>query len=183
MRWTFEPGHTAAQFRARHMMITWVRGSIKDVHGTLEFAPDGRPEDMRVEAVMNAALCWTGEPARDAHLQSPDFLCCERYPEIRFRSTVVERVGANDYRVAGDLTLRGVTRPVWLMARHLGVWRTPWWEDGVDKGPKVRAGFVAGAVINRYDFGMSWNGDLENGGWVVGRKIYLTLDAEAIRED
>ena len=182
MKWFFEPGHTAAEFRARHMMVTWVRGSFKDVHGTLEFDP-ANPAAMRVEAIVDAKNCWSGEPARDAHLRSDDFLSCESYPEIRFSSTAAEHVGSQDYKVTGDLTIRGVTRPVALDVRLLGMWQTSWWEDGVDKGPKTRAGFVARTRIDRYDFGVNWNGTLPAGGLVVSREVDITIDAEAILLD
>jgi polyisoprenoid-binding protein YceI len=181
VKWFFEPGHSAAEFRARHMMVTWVRGSFKNITGTLEFDPS-RPEALRVETAIDAATCWTGEQTRDNHLKSPDFLSCERYPHIRFVSTGVEQVGPVDYRVTGDLTIRDVTRPVTLTVRHLGTWQTPWWEDGVDKGPKTRAGFTARTAIDRYDFGVSWNSELPDGGVVVGRCIDIVLDVEAILE-
>ena len=84
--------------------------------------------------------------------------------------------------MTGNLTLRDTTKPVDPEVHYLGSWQTPWWEDGVDKGPKLRAGFVAKTQIDRYDFGVSWNGDLPNGGIVVGREIDITLDVEAIRE-
>ncbi|MBV8068210.1 MAG: polyisoprenoid-binding protein [Candidatus Eremiobacteraeota bacterium] len=181
MKWFFEPGHSAAEFRARHMMVTWVRGSFKGVRGSLEFDPDN-PQAMKIDAVIDATSCWTGEPARDAHLHSNDFLACETYPEIRFESTAVHQVGATAYQVTGDLTIRDVTRPVVLDVRFLGVWQTPWWEDGVDKGPKTRAGFTAKTSIDRYDFGVSWNDALADGGVVVSREIEIVLDAEAVLE-
>lgn len=181
MKWFFEPGHTAAEFRARHMMVTWVRGSFKNVHGTLEFDPaDAR--GMKVEAIIDATTCWSGDPARDAHLRSGDFLGCDSYPEIRFRSTKVEQIGAFGYEVTGDLTIRDVTRPVVLDVHFLGTWQTPWFEDGVDKGPKTRAGFTAQTRIDRYDFGVNWNGSLADGGLVVSREVEIVLDAEAILE-
>lgn len=181
MKWTFEPGHTAAEFRARHMMVTWVRGAFKNVTGRLEFDPM-HPKDMHVETIVDSRMCWSGEPARDEHLRSPDFLSCELYPEMRFSSTGVEQIGPTDYRVAGNLTIRDVTRSVTLDVRYLGCWQTPWWEDGVDKGPKLRAGFVARTSIDRYDFGVSWNGDLPDGGVVVSRQVDIVIDAEAIAE-
>jgi polyisoprenoid-binding protein YceI len=181
MKWFFEPGHSAAEFRARHMMVTWVRGSFKNVHGRLDFDPE-HPERLAVEATIDARTCWTGEPARDEHLRSEDFLDCQRYSEIRFRSTGVTLVGPLDYDVSGDLTIKDVTRPVVLAVRFHGTWDTPWWEDGVDKGPKLRAGFVAKTRIDRYDFGVSWNSALPNGGVVVGRNIDIILDVEAIRD-
>ncbi|GAC1406794.1 MAG: YceI family protein [Candidatus Velthaea sp.] len=181
MNWFFEPGHTAAEFRARHMMVTWVRGSFKNVQGRLSFDP-ARPGEVSVDVSIDARTCWTGEPARDEHLRSGDFLHCEQYPAIRFTGRGATVIGPNDFEVDGALTIRDVTRPVVLAVRHLGIWDTPWWEGGVDKGPKSRAGFVARARIDRYDFGVSWNGELPNGGLVVGRTIDIVIDAEAIRE-
>jgi polyisoprenoid-binding protein YceI len=181
MKWFFEPGHSAAEFRARHMMVTWVRGSFKNVQGTLDFDP-ARPGRLTVEATIDASTCWTGVDARDAHLRSPDFLSCERFPQIRFKSTATEVIGQVDYRVTGDLAIREVTRPVTLRVRYLGSWETPWWEDGVDKGPKTRAGFVARTQIDRYDFGVSWNDTMPDGGVVVSPRIDIVLDVEAVRE-
>lgn len=181
-RWFFEPGHTAATFCARHMMVTSVRGHFKDVHGSLEF-DESAPGEGAVEAVIDARQVWTGEKDRDAHLRSKDFLDVERFPEIRFRGhTVPPRAGANDWKVGGELTIRGVTRPVTLAVHFLGIWDTPWWEGNVDKGPRRRAGFTATTTINRQDFGVSWNGTLDRGGVVVSDELELTLDAEAIKE-
>jgi polyisoprenoid-binding protein YceI len=181
-KWFFEPGHTAAEFSARHMMVTNVRGHFKDIHGTLVFDP-ADPAASSFEAVIDAAGIWTGEPARDGHLRSADFLDVEKYPKITFKSERVEMTGASEAIVTGQLTIRGVTRPVALKVLYLGQWQTPWWEDGVDKGPKTRAGFTAATSINRQDFGVSWNGALDRGGVVVGNMVEITLDAEAIRQE
>src|SRR5262249_5810239 len=154
-RWTFEPGHTAAEFKARHMMVSYVRGHFKNVHGTLYFDPDN-PGESSVEVEINTRELWTGDRERDEHLKGADFLDVERYPTITFKGSNVDVIGANDAIIYGDLTLRGVTGQVPLRVRYLGQWRTHWWEDGVDKGPKTRAGFVAETTINRLDFGVSW---------------------------
>lgn len=180
-RWSFEPGHTAAGFCARHMMVTYVRGHFKDVHGTLEFDPEN-PTAASVEVVIDAAKLWTGEPDRDAHLRSADFLDVEKHPHITFRGNRVEVMGGHDYVVTGNLTIRGVTRETTMKVRYLGQWQTPWWEDGVDKGPKTRAGFWAETTINRHDFGVSWNSTLDRGGVVVGDTVEIVIDAEAILE-
>ena len=181
-RWVFEPGHTAAEFRARHMMVTWVRGHFKDVHGTLEFDPEN-PSDAAAEVTLDARKLWTGEPDRDAHLKSSDFLDVENHPTITFRGRGATLRGAEEANFEGELTIRGVTRPVTLQVRSLGRWQTPWWEDGVDKGPKSRAGFVATTRIDRQDFGVSWNSALDRGGVVVGDEVDITIDAEAILEE
>jgi polyisoprenoid-binding protein YceI len=179
-RWFLEPGHTAAEFSARHMMVTEVRGHFKNVRGELEL-DDADPLRGRVEVTIDARGLWTGEPDRDAHLRSADFLDVEHHPEIRFSGRVSKLVGPGEYQVAGELTIRGVTRPVVLEVRRTGQWSTPWWEGGVDKGPKVRAGFVATTRIDRHDFGVSWNSPLEKGGRAVGDEVAITIDAEAIR--
>ncbi len=178
-KWTFEPGHTAAEFRARHMMVSYVRGHFKNVHGRLVFDP-ASPQDSEVEATIDARGIWTGEPNRDAHLRSADFLDVDNYPEITFRGNQVEVLGNHDYNVTGELTIRGVTRPATLRVRYLGQWQTPWWEDGVDRGPKVRAGFVAETAISRHDFGVSWNDTMDRGGIVVGNAVHISIDVEAI---
>ncbi len=163
-------------------MVTWVRGSFKNVHGTLDFDPE-HPVDLYLEAAIDANLCWSGEPARDEHLRSEDFLNCAVYPEIRFTSTSVELVGPEDFKVTGDLLIRGVSRSIRMDVRYHGTWQTPWFEDGIDRGPKTRAGFSGHARINRYDFGVSWNGELPAGGVVVSPDVEIFLDAEAILEN
>ncbi len=184
-RWTFEPGHTAAEFRARHMMVTYVRGAFKNVHGTLEFDPE-KPRLSSVQVTIDATGIWTGQPQRDAHLRSADFLDVENFPEITFKGDQVEPSGDHDYVVIGELTIRGVARSVSLKVRYLGQWKTPWWEEEggkwVDKGPRLRAGFVATTEINRHDFGVSWNDTMDRAGVVVGDRVSITIDAEAVWE-
>ena len=180
-KWTFEPGHTAAEFRARHMMVSYVRGHFKNVHGALEFNPDNL-SSASVEVKIDARGIWTGVPERDDHLRSADFLDAENYPEITFRGNQVEVMGQHDYAVTGDLTIRGVTRQATLNVSYLGQWETPWWEDGVDKGPKTRAGFLATTRINRQDFGVSWQDTMDRGGIVVSNEVDIVIDVEAILE-
>lgn len=177
--WFFEPGHTAAEFCARHMMVTHVRGHFKNVQGTLEFDPQN-PCESRVQVRIDAKSLWTGEPDRDAHLRSADFLDVEHHPEITFTGDKVELVGDHDYILLGRLTIRGISRDVSLKVSYLGQWATPWWEGGVDKGPKTRAGFLAQTLINRHDFGVTWNSALDKGGFVVGNEVQITIDAEAV---
>jgi len=181
-RWFFEPGHTAAEFSVRHMMVTFVRGHFKNIHGTLLFDP-ADPTATSVEATIESAGIWTGEADRDAHLKSADFLDVEKHPAITFRGNQVEITGASDAILTGALTIRGMSRVVPLSVRYLGQWQTPWWEGGVDKGPKTRAGFVATARINRHDFGVSWNATLDRGGFVVGNTVEITIDVEAILDE
>jgi polyisoprenoid-binding protein YceI len=181
-RWRFEPGHTAAEFCVRHMMVTYVRGHFKNVTGTLTFDP-ADPAHSSFEATVATAALSTGEPARDGHLLSADFLDAANFPVITYKSEAVVLAGPVDATVEGLVTIRGVTRPLRLRVTFLGTWQTPWWEDGVDRGPKTRAGFVATGCLNRLDFGVSWNSLLDHGGIVVGNEVELTLDAEAILEE
>ncbi len=180
-KWTFEPGHTAAGFRVRHMMVTWVRGHFKNVRGSMEFDPE-RPSSASVRVEIDPKELCTGEPDRDAHLKSADFLDAQKHPRILFQSSKVEQVGAHHFRVVGNLTLRGITRPTTLDVQHLGQWSTPYWEGGIDKGPVIRAGFMATTTINRHDFEVNWNAKMENDGVVVGSDVLIEIDVEALRE-
>ena len=178
-KWTFEPGHTAAEFCAKHMMVTWIRGAFKNVHGSLEFDPKD-PGNSSVEVEIDVNELWSGDQARDGHLRAGDFLDAENYPKITFKGNEVSLDSENDFKVRGDLTIRGMTKKVTLDVRYLGQWQTPFWEDGVDKGPKTRAGFYAEIQINRQDFGVSWNAPMEKGGTVVGDDVLITIDVEAM---
>ena len=180
--WIFEPGHTEAGFRARHMMVTWVHGLFKDIHGKLYFDWE-RPLTASFDGEIDATKLWTGEPDRDAHLRSADFFDVENHPQITFAGRFTDRTGATTFKGDVDLTIRGVTRTVPLDIVSLGEWRTPFWVGDENKGELRRIGFEATTTINRHDFGVSWQDQLPGGGVVVGNEIELTLDAEAILLD
>lgn len=180
--WIFEPGHTEAEFRARHMMVTWVRGLFKDVHGSLELDFD-RWLDATFEGEIDATGIWTGEPERDAHLRSADFFDVENHPKIVFNGRFGERTGDTHFKGSAELTIRRVTRTVPLDVTYLGEWKTPFWSDGENRGDMRRIGFEATARINRHDFGVSWQDELPGGGVVVSNDIDLALDVEAILLD
>ncbi len=179
--WIFEPGHTEVAFRARHMMVTWVRGLFKDVHGEIDFDLDDCLA-ARFHGVIEATKVWTGEPDRDAHLRTADFFDVETHPEISFDGPFTERTGDSSFKAVAELTLRGVTRPVELDVSYLGMWESPFWVGGEDKGSMRRIGFEAHTKIDRNDFGVSWQDHIRRGGVVVGNEIALTLDVEAIHE-
>ena len=181
-RWTFEPGHTAAEFKARHMMVTWVRGIIPGIEGSLELDLN-EPKGGVVEVTMEASRLWTGDADRDGHLKHADFLDVENHPQIAFTGQFAEQLGETNFTVLGDLTIRGVTRRAAMDVTLLGQWATPFWVGDEDKGPKTRAGFVGTTKINRHDFGVSWNGELDKGGVVVGNDVFITVDAEALLDD
>jgi len=167
--WILDAGHTRAEFVARHMMVTKVRGHFERLTG--EIAVADRIEDSRVDVTLDAASIISGSQQRDEHLRSADFLDVETYPTLEFHSTKVEQTGPTSLKVTGDLTIRDQTHPVTLEVDFEGVERTPW-------GNTV-AGFSARAEINREDWGMTWNAALETGGVVVSKKVVIEIEAEA----
>jgi polyisoprenoid-binding protein YceI len=157
------------QFVARHMMISKVRGRFRQFTGDIRIAEV--PSESSVEVLIDAASIDTGDPDRDAHLRSPDFLDVERFPAIVFRSTTVRPVG-DRWDVAGDLTIRDVTRLVLMNVEFCGVAVDPW--------GNTRAGFLATTEIDREEFSITWNQALEAGGFLVGKGVKVELDVEAV---
>jgi polyisoprenoid-binding protein YceI len=177
--WIFEPGHTEAEFRARHMMVTWVRGLFKDIHGRLELDWDNCLE-ATFQGEIDATGIWTGQSERDDHLRSADFFDVANHPKITFTGRFAERVGDTDFKGETDLTIRGHTRTVPLDITYLGEWKTPFWAGDENRGDMRRIGFEASTKLNRHDFEVSWQDKLPGGGVVVSNEIALKLDIEAI---
>lgn len=170
--WIIDEAHSAAQFSVRHLMISNVKGEFTKTSGSVVW--DGKDLSTAVlEATIDASSISTREPKRDAHLKSPDFLDVAKYPTLTFKSTSVEPAGKGKFRMAGDLTIHGVTRPVVFEVNG----PTP-----VIKDPygNQRVGASATATISRKDFGLVWNAALEAGGVVVGDAVTITLDVELI---
>lgn len=178
-RWTFEPGHTEAGFRARHMMVTWVHGLFKDVHGELHLDL-ADPLSGTFAGRIDATKLWTGEPDRDAHLRSADFFDVDHHPEITFSGALTERTADMAFKAEAELAVRGVTRTVRLDVAYLGQWKTPFWVGDENRGTLTRIGFEATTRVNRHDFGVSWQDEIPGGGVVVSNEIEITLDIEAI---
>lgn len=177
--WTFEPGHTEAGFRARHMMVTWVHGLFKDVHGKLNLDWE-HPLTATFEGKIDATKLWTGEGERDAHLRSADFFDVEHHPQITFAGRLTERTGDINFKAVADLTIRGITNEVEMDVAYLGQWKTPFWVGDQNKGTLTRIGFEAKTRIDRHEFGVSWQDKIPGGGVVVSNEIEVTLDIEAI---
>jgi len=171
-RWNIDPSHSGVHFTVRHLVISKVRGSFDKWQGTVDFDAQN-PAASKVAVRIDAASVDTREEKRDAHLRSPDFLDVEKYPELTFSSTEVEQSGDSEYRVTGDLTIHGVTRSVVLEAELLGYGKDPWGNE--------RMGFSASTSVNRKDFGLGWNQALETGGVLVGEKIDIALDIQAVK--
>ncbi|MEW6658910.1 MAG: YceI family protein [Thermodesulfobacteriota bacterium] len=172
-KWNINLNHSSAAFEVRHMMVSWVHGLFGKVAGTLDFDPlDVEKAGVAVE--IDATSIYTGVEQRDGHLKSADFLEVDKYPAITFKSTRVEPGGLDRALVHGDLTIRGITRPVVLDVR----WAGPSIFD--DEGKIYTSfGFRGKTRINREDFGMVFNMEMEHGGFMVGKHVYLTLNAEA----
>jgi polyisoprenoid-binding protein YceI len=171
--WVIDPTHSEVSFSVRHLMVSKVRGRFARFSGELVTGDD--PVDSSVEATVDIASIDTNSEDRDAHLRSPDFLDVERYPSLTYRSTGV-RADGGGYVVDGELTLHGVTRPVPLALEVHGFLPESPFGDS-------RVGFSASAEISRKDFGISNDSPLEGGGVVVGDKIQIDLEVEAIRKD
>jgi polyisoprenoid-binding protein YceI len=171
--WIIDPQHTLVEFSARHLMIANVKGRFSEVQGTvaLDLAD---PKTTQVEVTIGAASIDTRIGDRDAHLRSADFLDTANHPTITYRSTRVERISDRQYRLVGDLTIRGTTREVPLAVEHLGSVKDPWGNE--------RAAFSATGTINRHDFGLNWNVALEAGGVLVGPEVKISIETELVKQ-
>ncbi|MFW6078989.1 MAG: YceI family protein [Gemmatimonadota bacterium] len=175
--WRLDPAHTNVEFAARHMMITTVKGRFAEVAGVIEMSEDD-PSRSSVEVEIDAASIDTRTEDRDAHLRSGDFLDVENHPEITFRSRAIEgspKEPGDEFRVVGDLTIRGTTREVVLDAVFAGRGGDPWGGQ--------RVGFSADTKLDRRDFGLTWNQALEAGGVLVGNEVTIHLEVQAVLEE
>ena len=171
--WKLDPAHSSADFKVKHMMISNVKGSFSGLSGSLTENPSDATRSS-VEATIDIASLSTGDAQRDGHLKSADFFDAEKYPQMTFKSTKVERKGAEEYRVTGDLTLHGVTKPVIFAVEGPSA-------PGKDPWGNTRIGISATTKINRKDFGLNWNAALETGGILVGEEVQITLDVQFIK--
>jgi polyisoprenoid-binding protein YceI len=172
--WSLDPAHSAAQFKVRHLMISNVKGGFEKIGGTL-YLDDRDITNSRVEVSIDVASVNTGIKQRDDHLRSADFFDVAKFPAMTFVSTRVEKAGPGKLNVTGNLTIRGVTRPVLLVVDGL----TP---EVKDPWGHIRRGASATATINRRDFGITWNKSMDNGGMVVGEEVAIQLEVEFIRK-
>ena len=168
--WAIDPVHSSINFSVRHLMVSKVRGSFETFSGAITVAEDGTPS---VSATIDVNSIDTRNEQRDAHVRSADFFDADNHPTATFVSTGV-RPDGDDYVVDGDFTLKGVTKPVSLKLEYNGV------NPGMGQGPV--AGFEASVVLNRKDFGIDIDMPLETGGTVVGDKVTITLEIEALKQ-
>ena len=169
--WKIDPTHSHAEFAVRHLMISTVKGRFAEVDGTLT-GDDADPAAASIELTIPVAGIDTRESQRDAHLRSADFFDADTYPAITFASSTIEKAG-KQFRVTGDLTIRGVTRRITLDVTPGGRVRDPWGNE--------RVGYSAATRLNRSDFGLRWNQALETGGVLVGDEVAVTVELELVR--
>ncbi|MBI2706618.1 MAG: YceI family protein [Actinobacteria bacterium] len=170
--YAIDPTHSRIGFVARHAMVTKVRGSFNEFEGSGYFDAEN-PANSHLRLTIQAASIDTRNADRDGHLKGNDFFDMEAYPEITFTSTTVEQVDAENYRVTGDLTIKGVTKPVTVDFEYSGT--------AVDPYNNQRIGFEGRTTVNRKDWGVSWNAALEAGGVLVSEKVTLEFEVSAIR--
>jgi polyisoprenoid-binding protein YceI len=170
--WAIDPGHAEVGFLGRHFGLTKIRGRFTRVAGTVQVASE--PNTSTVEVTIEMASVESGSADRDNHLRSPDFFDVDNHPTAHFRSTAVTVEGTRG-TVTGQLTIKGVTRPVVLDVDYVGYARDPWDND--------RAVFSASATLNREDWGLAWNMVLDAGGLLVSKQIDLEIEVELIRHD
>ena len=170
--YTVDQAHTRIGIRARHAMVTTVRGAFTEFEGAAHLDA-ANPPASAVGIRIKTASIETGQADRDAHLRSADFLDVETYPEITFRSTSVEQVDNDVYRVVGDLTIREVTRPIAVDFTLTG--------SALDPFGNLRVGFEGALAIKRSDWGLTWNTPLDTGGVLVSDRIQIEFDVSAVR--
>jgi polyisoprenoid-binding protein YceI len=171
--WNVDPAHSGINFSVRHMVVTKVRGRFTNWKANLDLGSNDDLSDAKVDVTIEAASIETGVADRDKHLRSADFLNAEAFPELRFQSKRVEKVGKSSFRVVGDLTIAGVTREVPLDVSYGGRAKDPWGNE--------KALFSAETKINREDFGLKWNQVLEAGGVLVGEKVEIEIELQAVK--
>lgn len=173
MPFQIDASHSHIQFSARHMMISKVRGEFETFSGDVHLNED-HPAASSVDIQIDAASINTRDAQRDEHLKSPDFLDVAQYPQITFKSTKVEVVNDEHAKLHGDLTIRGVTKPVTLNVEYNGQSQSPW--------GTTNYGFSAHTKINRKDWGLGWNVALETGGVLVGEEITIDIELEVVKQ-
>jgi polyisoprenoid-binding protein YceI len=169
--WTIDASHSGIHFIARHMVFTKVRGSFKSFRGALQL-DEADLTSSSVDVSIDVSSIDTGEPKRDGHLTSPDFFDAAQFPALTFKSTAISKSG-DAYQLTGDLTIHGVTKSVTLEAHYEGKGKDPWGGE--------RLAFTAKTSVLREDFGLTWNQVLEAGGLLVGSKIEIEVEVQAIR--
>ncbi len=173
MSWKIDTSHSQVSFSVRHMMISNVHGRFEAFSGTVDF-DEQNPTASSVNVEIDAASINTRDPQRDGHLKSPDFLNIAEFPTLNFKSTRVEKVDDQHGKIYGDLTIRGISKPVVLDTEYAGMSKSPW--------GTTSAGFTATTRLSRKDWDLNWNVALETGGWLVGDQVNISIDLEIVKQ-
>jgi polyisoprenoid-binding protein YceI len=168
LSWDIDKTHSAVKFGVTHLVISTVEGNFKDFTASISTKPDGSLD--KIEADIKTTSVNTENEQRDNHLKSDDFFSSSKFPDMVFVSKSVKKIGKDNYKVTGDLTIRGVTKSVVLDTKNNGTIKDPW--------GNTRSGWTASGKINRFDFGLAWNKAIEAGGLVVGKEVTITINAE-----
>jgi len=172
--YTIDPAHSGAGFKIRHLMIAYIRGGFSGVTGDVIF-DSANPANTKINAAIDATSLHTHDEKRDAHVKGADFLDTASYPKISFVSKKVTSEGKNQWKVIGDLTLRGVTKEATLVVESAGV-------ESKDPWGNLRTGAEATTTIKRSDFGLKFNAPLETGGVMLSDEVHIHLDIELIKK-
>jgi len=171
--WSFDQSHTDVGFEVTHLVITDVEGTFKDYEGTVTTKGDGF-ENADIAFTVDINSIDTENEKRDAHLKSDDFFNAEKHPKMTFKSTSMKKTGENTYKLKGNLTIRGTTKPIELDVVHNGTVQDPW--------GNTKAGFRISGELNRFDYGLKWNKMTELGGAVVSKEVRLDIDVQLMKQ-
>ena len=170
-KWTIDPTHSEVGFKVKHMMFTNVKGLFNDYSADIDFNDDLKDANLQFEAKINSI--FTNNTDRDNHLKSADFFDAEKHPTLNFKSTKIEGNGS-EYEITGDLTIKGITKPVTLNAEFSGLMTDPW--------GNTKVGLNLDGKINRKDFGLTYNAALETGGVLVGEDVKLNAEIQLVEQ-
>lgn len=170
-KWTIDPTHSEVGFKVKHMMFTNVKGLFNDYSANIDFNDDLKNANLQFEAKINSI--FTNNADRDNHLKSADFFDAEQYPTLNFKSTNIQGNGS-EYEITGDLTIKGITKPVTLNAEFSGLMTDPW--------GNTKVGLNLDGKINRKDFGLTYNAALETGGVLVGEDVKLNAEIQLVEQ-
>lgn len=172
-KWIVDPTHSELMFRVKHLMITHVKGEFTEFNAEFE-VPDNDLSRASVSVTIDAGSVFTNEETRDTHLRSGDFFDVENFPELTFKGTSFEKIDSSNYKLTGELMIKGVTREIVLEVEFGGITKDPWGNE--------KAGFSLSGKLNRKDFGLNWNTALEAGGVLVGDEVKIAGEIQFVKQ-
>lgn len=170
--WNLDNAHSEVAFKVKHMMISNVTGHFSDFSANVSTEGEDFSK-ANIEFAIKSATLNTGSEQRDEHLRSPEFFESDKFPEIKFKGTKLEKIDSENYKLTGDLTIKDITKPVSLNAEHGGIGKDPW--------GNIKTGFTVTGKLNRKDFGLNWNAALETGGVMVSEDVRITAEVQFVK--